>query len=197
MSNSETSVIIQSKNGVIVKCPRLAHEPQLCLLRGYFEGVCFESVLEAKHYDYVTKKRPSEYIVECLRQGKSIDGIKSYWRSRLTLYKNLYNQLLEEHPLDYVGKDQSVLIGDIVKDCVENNVSGFTDGAWDYDKWIHSWNTGVGCLLILKEIADDEQNGFGYSIGPESLIDVYSDEVAKRGEAERTELAARSEPSMP
>lgn len=180
--------------------PDRAHEERYGHLTAFYKGIAFEVSVSPKAIKELTRTYVNDYIKSCLSEGKTIDGMKKYWLTKMNLFVDIYRQLIDgADRFKYLGKPYEVLVTDLIAEVNKTDYAGmFSEGEDKVELFLFTWIMGVGCLLKLKVIHDsDEDNGFQIVTGPKSLLEDYDEYKREKGirESEAEEKAA--EPSLP
>jgi hypothetical protein len=191
-------VSVKGNSSVYAFNPAMASEERVVVLRAFYKGTSFEMNVSEEDAKVLTKQMPTEYIVDCLRRGKTLPGLKTYWIHELDKYHAIYSRLMENDPLKYLGEPMSVIIKDIYAESMKYEDSELDIAESEILNWFsYKWFVGVGCLTKMGVIdEEDDDNGFTFLSAPKSLMALYDKVMEVRTMAEREKVAG-ADPSEP
>jgi hypothetical protein len=178
--------------------PAMASEERIVLVRAFWKGASFEMSVNEIEAKTITQVMPKMYIEDCLRKGKTLPGLKAYWKHELDKYHAIYSRLIETDPTKYIAEPMEVIIRDMFAESRKYEDSEVNLPKEDIMKWFcFKWFVGVGCMEKLGVIKpEDDDNGFTFLSGPKSLIEEYEKVVEEKTIAERDTMAG-GDPSEP
>jgi hypothetical protein len=191
-------VSVKGKSSVYAFNPAMASEERVVVLRAFYKGASFEVNVSEEEAKVLTKQMPTDYIVDCLRRGKTLPGLKTYWIHELDKYHAIYSRLMENDPLKYLAEPMSVIIKDIYAESRKYEDSEIDIAESEVLNWFsYKWFVGVGCLTKMGVIdEEDDDNGFTFLSAPKSLMAMYDKVMEVRTMAEREKVAG-ADPSEP
>ena len=192
-------VCVKDISSVYAFNPAMASEERIVLLRAFWKGASFEMSVSESEAKTISQVMPKMYIEDCLRKGKTIPGLKAYWKHELDKYHAIYARLIESDPTKYIAEPMEVIVKDMFAESQKYEDSEIKlPNDDDVMRWFSiKWFVGVGCMEKLGVIKpEDDDNGFTFLSGPKSLIEMYEKVVEAKALSERDAMAG-GDPSEP